>query len=159
MSGPDAAFVLDVQQKLRRALLRIDELEREILTTKPASDITTFVIDGPPVPKARPRFVTRPGGKHYALTSETTKNFEEKVRRVALQAGIRELPAGTRIGLRTDFLTQDDRQRDLDNLVKAVTDGLNKIAWHDDCQIHHLVATKATDRESPKSTVGIWRLS
>jgi Holliday junction resolvase RusA-like endonuclease len=54
------------------------------------------------------------------------------------------------------FRLWHDKTPDLDNLVKAVVDGLNGIAFHDDRQIVQLVARKSIakdDREQPKAII------
>lgn len=44
---------------------------------------------------------------------------------------------------------------DLDNYVKAVTDGLNKIIWNDDAQIVLLIASKIYDRKVRRGRVEV----
>jgi len=46
---------------------------------------------------------------------------------------------------------------DLDNLIKAIKDALNGIAWKDDCQVYSVVAKKfyAARGEDPCVVVGI----
>jgi Holliday junction resolvase RusA-like endonuclease len=52
------------------------------------------------------------------------------------------------------------KKHDLDNIVKAVMDGLNGLAWEDDAQVVYLAAQKweARQGESPRTIVTVKRI-
>ena len=111
-----------------------------------------------PVPKARPRF-TRFG---KAYTPQKTHDFERKVAefykqatngfkfeksqalRVNLVFGM-PIPKSTskkRAKYMADGIIKHTKKPDVDNLAKAVLDGLNGVAWEDDSQIERLSVMK-----------------
>lgn len=114
-------------------------------------------IPGPPTPKGRPRF-TRQG---RAYTPAKTKTYEDEVAMLGKAAMKGQEPFRTPVAVyvRATFLTpasysktrtdaclagyeQHIKRPDLDNIVKAITDGLNGVVYHDDSQIVVLHATK-----------------
>ncbi len=116
-----------------------------------------FKIYGEPVAKGRPRF-TRQG---RAYTPAKTKNYEDEVGMMAKAAMGSSDPLETPVSVfvyvtmpvpqsyskkRTEAcLSGSERpakKPDLDNCVKAVTDGMNGIVYKDDSQIVCLHATK-----------------
>lgn len=117
-------------------------------------DKVAFVIPGKPFSKQRPRF-SRATGR--AFTPKETVSFEATV--AALAAERIGVPFDGPVRLRivatfkipqswprkkaAAYLGKPHAQRpDLDNIVKAVSDGLNRIAYGDDAQIAAVVATK-----------------
>lgn len=113
-----------------------------------------FVIDGRPVPKGRPRF-----GKGRVHTPKKTKEFEHKVKVLALDAR-NKAHLKAHDGPVTLLLAFDKKQAvcdvvylqpsesyntgtpDLDNLIKAVSDALNGVAYEDDSQVVEMQAVK-----------------
>jgi crossover junction endodeoxyribonuclease RusA len=51
-------------------------------------------------------------------------------------------PIKDNVSLRIAVHPPDNRRRDLDNVLKALLDSLNGVAYHDDSQIHHLEVSK-----------------
>ena len=119
--------------------------------------MVNFTIEGEPVPKGRPRF-TRQG---RAYTPAKTKEYESIVADSAkcamggsepLETPVKAyihvtytVPASyskKRTAACLDGEEKHTKKPDLDNLVKAVTDGMNGIIFKDDSQITHLSATK-----------------
>jgi crossover junction endodeoxyribonuclease RusA len=97
--------------------------------------MVSFVIPGRPVPKQRPR--VGKGGKIY--TPKKSRDYEETVG----WAGKRVFknPYDGPVSLQVKVYLADSRSRgDLDNYVKSIQDGLNKIAWRDDRQVTRLKA-------------------
>lgn len=114
-----------------------------------------FVIDGPVIPKGRPRF-TR-GGRTY--TPKRTHDYEKKVK----EAYLKEHPSGmafeneaVEIILNVYMAVPKAYSKkkrdhmicfeyptlhkgDADNFLKSIADALNGVAYTDDCQI--VVAT------------------
>ena len=108
----------------------------------------SFIIPGKPRPKQRPRVTS-----HGTYTPKETIEYERlvgwqfrnaykgKPLTQAVKLTVRvfvKLPKRT-VKEKGDWHTQ---RPDLDNIVKSIKDGLNKIAYEDDSQIVYLVATK-----------------
>ena len=112
----------------------------------------TFTVEGQPVPKGRPRTVTREGTSH-TYTPKRTKEYERVVMMRALEAGVRCAPAGRPVGLGVWVYVK--RDGDLDNFQKCVLDSLNGIAYADDRQVVMLMGVKRQNREHPRLVVRI----
>lgn len=120
------------------------------------SDTITFTLWGTPTSKGRPRFYN---GR--AVTDAKTRAAEQSI----LAAYLHEhgslqphdgpvdatlvftfTPATSWPKWKTSRAQKGDwshvKKPDLDNLIKAVLDGLNGRAWADDCQIRNVSATK-----------------
>lgn len=129
-----------------------------------------FTIPGSPVPKGRPKLTTI-GGMARAYTPAKTRNYESLVRLAAEQAmsGAAPLDGALCVELVVhlpvpESWSQKKRQAalsgavvpskkpDLDNVVKAVLDGMNSVAFVDDARIVDLVARKRYS-ETPKVAV------
>lgn len=114
----------------------------------------TFTVPGPLQAKQRPRVVwDKRLVRHVAYTPERTVAFQQKVAWMAKKAQVRLLEGPVSLTV-TFYLHRPQRLKgdpgplpcpkrpDLDNLVKAVKDGLTKIAWKDDAQVVRLEASK-----------------
>lgn len=113
--------------------------------------MATMIVRTVPVPKARPR-VTRSG---HAYTPDKTAIYE-KLLASSWSGGVimgKHLMATMRFGMPIPKSWSKGRQRmsvgklhtskpDLDNLVKAVLDGLNGVAFDDDAKIAAFMAEK-----------------
>ena len=124
------------------------------------SFMVTFMVEGTPVPKGRPRFARR--GKFVSTYSpKTTVDYETKVGEAAQVAMGSSEPLETPVGAyiyitlpipasyskkRTQAcLSGEERptkKSDIDNYCKAVFDGMNGIVFLDDSQIVSLHSTK-----------------
>jgi Holliday junction resolvase RusA-like endonuclease len=115
---------------------------------------TTITIPGKPFAKQRPRF-SRAQGRAY--TPEATVSFERQVGIIAKQAIPAPLAGPVRVHIAATFIpakswskkkTAEHLHRphlqkpDLDNLAKAILDGLNRIAFADDAQVFEITARK-----------------
>jgi Holliday junction resolvase RusA-like endonuclease len=121
-------------------------------------DAISFTIPGEPVAKGRPRSFVRNGRVgHY--TPEKTARYENLVKLAAQQVFDAPLEGG--IGLvvyahmsiprswsqkRKEAAFREEitpaKRPDLDNIVKAIKDGLNGVAWKDDAQVVDVMASK-----------------
>jgi len=121
-----------------------------------------FQVEGTPVPKGRPRFARR--GKFVSTYSpKTTVDYESKVSDAAKQAmGSQKplegpllaciyitlpIPASYSKKRFNACLSGEERPTkrthgDIDNLCKAIFDGMNGIIFEDDSQVVSLHATK-----------------
>jgi Holliday junction resolvase RusA-like endonuclease len=119
-----------------------------------------FTIYGEPVAKGRPRFSTR--GKYpVAYTPEKTKAYEFEVGMMALAAmgGSKPLEGALEAFIYVTFAVPESyskkrleaclsgsekhiKKPDLDNVIKSVIDGMDKIVFENDSQITSIHATK-----------------
>lgn len=60
-----------------------------------------------------------------------------------------------RVSVRIVVYRGSRRRCDVDNLAKQVLDGLNGVAWDDDCQVDDLHVTRRLDRERPRVVVEV----
>jgi len=122
--------------------------------------MVTFMVEGTPVPKGRPRFARR--GKFVSTYSpKTTVDYESKVSESAKLAMGASEPLETPVGAyiyitlpipasyskkRTQAcLSGEERptkKSDIDNYCKAIFDGMNGIVFLDDSLVVSLHATK-----------------
>ena len=120
-----------------------------------------IVVPGEPVAKGRARLgVVR--GHAVAYTPAKTRHYEDIVREQAVQQfGTRQPLRDVALTLRATFFRgipaswskakreaallgtlRPTGRPDLDNMVKAITDGLNGVAYHDDAQIVEATVAK-----------------
>jgi Holliday junction resolvase RusA-like endonuclease len=112
----------------------------------------TFVIPGKPFAKQRPRF-----GNGRTYTPKATISFEQTVRTCASQVITEPLEGPVKVEILATFepakswskkktaehLNKSHMQRpDLDNIEKAICDGLNRTAFADDGQIAEMHSRK-----------------
>ena len=119
-----------------------------------------FTIYGEPVAKGRPRFAKR-GNYVQAYTPVKTKTYEDEVRLLATKAkgAGSTLEGSVSVLIYISFSvpqsyskrnreaclsgeTKHIKKPDLDNVAKAVIDGMNGIIFKDDSQITSLHVTK-----------------
>ncbi|WP_049187873.1 RusA family crossover junction endodeoxyribonuclease [Alloscardovia omnicolens] len=101
--------------------------------------VREFIIEGQPVPKARPRVY-----KDHAVTPKKTVIAEATVREAYVKDYFGYEPFEGDVTLMCRFYLQDNRRVDVDNLLKLVQDALNGVAFKDDSQITRVVANKIT---------------
>ena len=109
--------------------------------------------------KGRPRF-TRSG---YAFTDEKTRNYENLVKLLAMQAmekagaTVTDKPVKATINAYFEIPKSYTKKKiqaiingeikpakpDCDNVIKGICDGCNKIIFKDDVQIYSITATKS----------------
>jgi Holliday junction resolvase RusA-like endonuclease len=111
-----------------------------------------FVVFGKPQPKQRAR--KSKSGHFY--TPEETRRYEAAVKGAARLA-VRELgeawPLDRQYKLTMRCYFPDNRPRDLDNVIKSVADGMNKVAYQDDRRIRECSAVREIDRSHPRTEV------
>lgn len=114
----------------------------------------TFIVDGKPQGKLRARtFYNSRMGRMQSITPQQTKDYEDLIAWSYKAAGGRhlgdclisvdisafyEIPKSTSKKKRQDILDNEIRptvKPDCDNIIKAVLDALNGIAYNDDKQV------------------------
>lgn len=140
-----------------------------------------FIVPGEPIPQPRPRVGA--GGKRgttarrpraYLPTDHPIRAFKHAVAIFARRHGVRLLTGA--VECRIVFVLKRPKSQtrkrgpnprewhakrpDVDNLVKAVLDGLNGLAWLDDGQVAVLRSTKwvAAGGEAPRTEIEIREL-
>jgi Holliday junction resolvase RusA-like endonuclease len=116
--------------------------------------MTTFVIPGNPFAKQRPRFSRRSG---RAFTPAETVSFERTVGQIAMTHFPQPIEGPVKLTVWATFVPPQSwskkktaetlhrphiQRPDLDNIAKAIADGLNRIAWADDGQIAEMNVRK-----------------
>lgn len=132
----------------------------------------SFTVPGEPVAKGRARAFVRNGHvAHY--TPEKTARYENLVRLAAQQAMAGRLPIEGAVnltvvaylGIPVSWSLKKQRaaavgevfptkKPDLDNILKAIKDGMNGVAWRDDAQVVQVVASK--DYGQPRVEVTVY---
>ena len=118
-----------------------------------------FVIPGEPRGKGRPRFGRSRAGFAVAYTDAKTATYENLVRLAAREAGVTPIEGPLFVQVNAFFTVPQSWSKkrrasaldgaeapsrfDVDNIAKAVLDGLNGVAFADDKQIVTLLASKA----------------
>ena len=129
--------------------------------------VFSFTVPGEPVAKGRARAFVR-GGRVAHYTPDKTERYEARVATFAQQAmaGARPLEGGVALSVVARFsipaswskkrrqaamdgLEQVTKRPDLDNVLKAIKDGMNGIAWLDDSQVVQLVDCRKVYAEQP----------
>ena len=113
------------------------------------------VIEGEPASKARVRFSKR-GSKVHAFTPEKTKQAEEAIAWHVLAAKQPWMRNATAYGVKAHFYCGTWQRRDIDNMLKLVLDGCNKVVWDDDCQVIEISAKLERGADHARTEFEIW---
>lgn len=118
------------------------------------TEIVTFIIPGKPYAQKRPRF-SRASGRAFDPKENCT--FASAVQAIALQHFREPLTGPVRVEIVAAFEpaaswskakrsaamgTYHTQKPDADNLMKAVLDALNRLAWSDDSQVAEIRIVK-----------------
>jgi Holliday junction resolvase RusA-like endonuclease len=125
------------------------------------SESITFTVPGDPKGKGRPRFGRTKSGAPVAFTDSQTAGYENRVALAAHQAMAGRKPLAEAVDLEVrirmapplsaskagraamlDGTFAPTKRPDLDNVFKAVADGLNGIAYTDDALVVGLICRK-----------------
>lgn len=132
-----------------------------------------FTVPGQPVGKARPR-IGRAGGFSRMYTPEKTVSYESLVGWTAAQAmagrALLEGAVAVRLDIRVQIPASWSKKKqdlarcggcwpvskpDIDNVEKAIFDGLNGVVWKDDVQVVEVTKAKRYG-EQPGVEVQVW---
>ena len=121
--------------------------------------IAHFSVTGEPTSKARARF-TAYGSRVRSYTPEKTKTAEREVALRFRQAAPQHRPDDThQYGLACVFFAGTRQRRDVDNMLKLISDGLNGVAWADDSQVAEVTGRRGSDLpENARTEVLVYRL-
>jgi Holliday junction resolvase RusA-like endonuclease len=110
-----------------------------------------FTVEGPP--KSWQRAAAGKGGRIF--TPKTTREYERRVKSVAMAAIL--LARGSwprittlRVSVGLSIFFADQVRRDLDNVVKACLDGMNRVVYADDSQVDEVHAYRYFDAVRPR---------
>jgi len=136
--------------------------------------VIKFTVPGTPVSKLRHRTFITKGGSQRQYTPPETILYENMVAiccREAMNGTNQERTSGAvKLSARFYFPVAKTRARglaeggshtqrpDLDNCCKSIKDGLNGVAWNDDCCVVELVASKHWTYEQPRAEITIEEL-
>ncbi|WP_078345061.1 RusA family crossover junction endodeoxyribonuclease [Mycobacteroides chelonae] len=113
-----------------------------------------FIVPGEPVSKARPRFGVR-RGRIVTYSDPAMVAAERKVAAAYRAAALPGPPHSGEVMLRATFYCGTRRRKDLDNMIKLVSDALNGVAYEDDSQVVSIAATVHRGEPDPRSDVWI----
>ncbi len=126
----------------------------------------SFEVGGDPVPKARARTV-RKGGRTWSFTPKKVADWEKRVKEEAVKHFAEPFEGPVALTLGFHMKRPKSRRKDnfvettpdLDNLEKAVLDGLNGVAYTDDRLVVVKSAAKLYVREGePRVSVVVTSL-
>lgn len=120
-----------------------------------------FIFSIDPIGKARPRF-----SKYGTYTPKKTKSFEDhvKISAVSQMKEMRAKPIEGAIAAHIKFIIKRKKsvkrkyatvKPDLDNMIKAIMDALNGVAYKDDCQVVQLMAEKVYTETSDSGRITV----
>lgn len=132
------------------------------------TDINTITIALPPQVKERGR-VRMIRGKPVIYTTKRTAQFEKKVADAWKNANLplHTCPVALLVDLRVDHFEvsvvplgpgKHGLRGDIDNYVKSIADGLNKVAYKDDKLVHLVIAGKGTGTSRIRSWTRLFGL-
>lgn len=114
-----------------------------------------FVIEHEPIPAARPRF----SGHGHCYQPKRNMEYRARVQSAAKLAMQGKQPLtgaiSAQVKLYRKYETTARLFGDVDNHLKALFDGLNKIVFEDDSQIVQCAVDKFTDKERPRAEITI----
>jgi crossover junction endodeoxyribonuclease RusA len=143
---------------VRRAAPIVDlDAERERRAQSPASWVEFFV-PGPPAAKGRPRLDSRRG--HF-YTPGKTASYEHQVRVEALRAtALARWPKPSqadRFSVAMHLCFADARRRDIDNVAKAILDGMKGVVFLDDFHVVKLLVRRLLSHPRPGALIEVYR--
>lgn len=119
--------------------------------------VAQLLIPGEPASKARARF-TKQGSQTHAYTPEKTKAAEAQTAWHFQRARPDwKVDAEGHYGLMAVFFCESRQRRDVDNMIKLLLDGLNKVVWQDDVQVLEVSARKVVGFAPARTEAVLYR--
>ena len=111
-----------------------------------------IIIEGDPIPAARPRF---DGRRCYqpARTKEYRREIEKSARLAMRGQAPMTGALSAVVKLYRKFKPTSRRFGDVDNHLKALFDGMNQIVFADDSQIVTCIVEKHSDAQNPRAEI------
>lgn len=116
------------------------------------TQLATITIPGQPVPKGRPRT-----GQGRTYTPERTREYEATVGWSGRQAMRGRRPTTARVAVVID-LYGETHAGDVDNVAKAILDGLQTIVFKSDAQVDDLHVCRHQGTPDPRAVVVVSEL-
>lgn len=117
--------------------------------------VARFTVEGEPESKARARWQSKKGGRPY--TPKATRESQERIGWLFRQSVGPYRPNSTSsYGVIAVFFCESGQRRDVDNMLKLVLDGLNKVAWDDDSQVSEVSGRVVRRTPDPRTEVLIY---
>lgn len=114
-----------------------------------------ILIDGEPIPAARPRF----SGRRCYQPARNVK-YRHKIQAAASEAMKGAAPLNGEVAVTVKLYRRFKPTTrifgDVDNHLKAIFDGLNKLVFCDDAQITKCTVEKFLDKARPRTEIEIW---
>jgi crossover junction endodeoxyribonuclease RusA len=110
-----------------------------------------FTVSGRPVPKQRPRL----GRNGNIYTPKNCREYEKAVGWAARRLFRNPLEGPVELHVR---LYLNSKGGDLDNYIKAISDGLNGVAWLDDSQVERIMASMTVKENAAERAEVLVRL-
>lgn len=117
--------------------------------------VVRCTLPGEPMVKYRPRYSLKTG-RFY--TPRTTKEHQQALAAAAVAAASLTPDAGWAYGIRAVFHVRSYHRKDVDNMLKAVLDAMNRLAFRDDAQVEELMGWKVCDPLNPRTEFVVYRL-
>ena len=114
--------------------------------------VVAFELNQRPHPKGRPRFDSR---TKRAYTDAVTVAYESDVKHACAAAMQGREPYDGPVELVALFEQRDARVADVDNLAKAIQDGINHTAFVDDKQVVRLTAARKIRADVDRVSVAV----
>jgi len=89
--------------------------------------------------------------KNYKFLSKKGRMFKEELGLLAKK--VIKKPLIGKVKLNVLVVLADKRRRDVDNFLKPILDGLNKIAYLDDSQVYELTVSKTISQTKSQKTI------
>lgn len=112
--------------------------------------VVEFELHHRPVPKGRPRF-----GNGRTFTDDKTRAYEARVEKACRAAMDGREPAAGPVELLCLFEQRNNVTADLDNLVKAVSDAIEGVAFLNDRQVVQIRSHRATKAAVDRVSVAV----
>lgn len=108
-----------------------------------------FIFPIQPIPKGRPRAGITKTGRVFLTTPERTRQYEDWIRKATRAQFPLRQPLNNDIAVFINLYCADRKAGDIDNLAKAILDGMQTVAFGDDGQVLSLYIEMHFCNEEP----------
>jgi Holliday junction resolvase RusA-like endonuclease len=114
-----------------------------------------MILYGDPVAKGRPR----QGKNGHVYTPGRTRDAEKAIQVLVRNEWGSQEPVTTAVGIAVTFHCKTKRHTDGDNMLKLVTDAMNKIVYADDSQIEECFFRVHRGVSEPRTEIFVYELT